>query len=61
LLFVDAKRAFGVASCSRAEPSPGVPHGFQAFAAILDEGDAALAGGAAFLDHHLSWAEATTS
>jgi hypothetical protein len=37
-----------------------VPHGFQAFAAILDEGDAALARAAAFLDHHLSWAEATT-
>jgi epsilon-lactone hydrolase len=40
--------------------TPGVPHGFQAFAAILDEGDAALARAAAFLDHHLSWAEATT-
>jgi acetyl esterase/lipase len=40
--------------------TPGVPHGFQAFAAILDEGDAALARAAAFLDQHLSWAEATT-
>jgi acetyl esterase/lipase len=40
--------------------TPGVPHGFQAFAAILDEGDAALTRAAAFLDHHLSRAEATT-
>jgi monoterpene epsilon-lactone hydrolase len=40
--------------------TPGVPHGFEAFAAILDEGDAALARVAAFLDQHLSWAEATT-
>ena len=40
--------------------TPGVPHGFQAFAAILDEGDAALARAAAFLDHHLSWVDATT-
>ena len=40
--------------------TPGVPHGFQAFAAILDEGDAALTRAAAFLDHHLSWAETTT-
>ena len=39
--------------------TPGVPHGFQAFAAILDEGDAALARTAAFLDQHLSWAETT--
>lgn len=39
--------------------TPGVPHGFQAFAAILDEGDAALARAAAFLDQHLSWAEGT--
>jgi acetyl esterase/lipase len=34
--------------------TPGVPHGFQAFAAMLDEGDAALARAAAFLDHRLS-------
>jgi hypothetical protein len=37
-----------------------VPHGFQSFAAILEEGDAALARAAAFLDHHLSRAAVTT-
>jgi monoterpene epsilon-lactone hydrolase len=39
--------------------TPGVPHGFQAFAAMLDEGDAALARAAAFLDQHLSRATVT--
>jgi monoterpene epsilon-lactone hydrolase len=39
--------------------TPGVPHGFQAFAAMLEEGDAALTRAAAFLDHHLSWAAIT--
>jgi epsilon-lactone hydrolase len=39
--------------------TPGVPHGFQAFAAILDEGDTALTRAAAFLDQHLSWADRT--
>jgi acetyl esterase/lipase len=39
--------------------TPGVPHGFQAFAAILDEGDAALTRAAAFLDQHLSRAAVT--
>jgi len=39
--------------------TPGVPHGFQAFAAMLDEGDAALARAAAFLDRHLSRATVT--
>jgi len=34
--------------------TPGVPHLFQAFAPMLDEGDAALTRAAAFLDHHLS-------
>jgi monoterpene epsilon-lactone hydrolase len=34
--------------------TPGVPHGFQAFAAMLDEGGAALERAAAFLNHHLS-------
>jgi acetyl esterase/lipase len=34
--------------------TPGVPHGFQAFAAMLDEGDAALARAATFLHQHLS-------
>jgi acetyl esterase/lipase len=34
--------------------TPGVPHLFQAFASMLDEGDAALTRAARFLDHHLS-------
>ena len=41
----------------RLEITAGVPHVFQAFAALLDEGDAALTAGAAFLRSHL--AEAT--
>jgi monoterpene epsilon-lactone hydrolase len=36
------------------EVTPGVPHVFQAFAAILDEGDAALDSAAAFLRSHLA-------
>jgi acetyl esterase/lipase len=39
--------------------TPGVPHGFQAFAAMLDEGEAALARVAAFLDRRLSSAAVT--
>jgi acetyl esterase/lipase len=39
--------------------TPGVPHGFEAFAAVLEEGDAALARAAAFLDQHLSRATVT--
>jgi acetyl esterase/lipase len=39
--------------------TPGVPHGFQAFSAMLEEGDAALARAAAFLDQHLSQAAVT--
>jgi len=31
---------------------PGVPHVFQAFAALLDEADAALERASAFLNHH---------
>jgi hypothetical protein len=34
--------------------TPGVPHVFQAFAAILDEGEAALARAGAFLRSHLT-------
>ena len=34
--------------------TPGVPHVFQAFAAVLDEGDAALTRVASFLSSHLS-------
>jgi acetyl esterase/lipase len=39
----------------------GVPHGFQSFAAILDEGDAALGRAAAFVDRHLAWNEGAES
>jgi acetyl esterase/lipase len=39
--------------------TPGVPHGFQAFAAMLDEGDAALARAVAYVDQHLSRAATT--
>jgi epsilon-lactone hydrolase len=35
------------------EVTPGVPHVFQAFAAMLDEGDAALADVTRFLEEHL--------
>lgn len=35
--------------------TPRVPHVFQAFAAMLDEGDAALTRAAAFIEHWLSW------
>jgi hypothetical protein len=34
--------------------TPGVPHVFQAFAAILDEGDAALNRVARFVQDHVS-------
>jgi epsilon-lactone hydrolase len=37
----------------RLEITPGVPHVFQAFAALLDDGDAALTAGGAFLRSHL--------
>jgi hypothetical protein len=33
--------------------TPGVPHLFQAFSAVLDEGDAALFGVKAFLHAHV--------
>ena len=35
------------------EVTPGVPHVFQGFAAILDEGDAALDSVTRFLEAHL--------
>lgn len=35
--------------------TPRVPHVFQAFAAVLDEGDAALGRAAAFIQDRLSW------
>jgi hypothetical protein len=34
--------------------TPGVPHVFQSFAAMLDEGDAALTSAAVFLRAHLA-------
>jgi acetyl esterase/lipase len=34
--------------------TPGVPHAFQAFAAMLDEGDAALTSAGAFLRTHFA-------
>ena len=36
------------------EVVPGVPHVFQAYAAVLDEGDAALDRAATFLKAHLA-------
>jgi acetyl esterase/lipase len=41
------------------DATPRVPHGFQAFAAMLEEWDAALARAAALLDQHLSRAAVT--
>ena len=38
----------------RLEVTPGVPHVFQGFAAMLDEGDAALTSGGEFLRAHLA-------
>ena len=38
----------------RLEVTPGVPHVFQAFAAMLDEGDAALTSAGEFLRGHLA-------
>jgi acetyl esterase/lipase len=40
---------------------PGVPHVFQAFAAVLDEGQAALTRAGAFLREHLTAAAAVTA
>ncbi len=40
--------------------TPGVPHGFQAFAAMLEEGETALTRAAAYLKHHVSQAATTT-
>ncbi len=40
---------------------PGVPHAFQAFAAILDEGQAALTRAGAFLREHIAAAVAETA
>ena len=40
---------------------PGVPHVFQAFAALLDEGDAALTRAGDFLREHIGTAAAETA
>jgi acetyl esterase/lipase len=41
--------------------TPGVPHVFQAFAAVLDEGEAALSRAGAFLRQHIAAAVAVTA
>jgi len=43
------------------EVVPGVPHVFQAFAAVLDEGEAALSRAGAFLRAHIGTAAAGTA
>ena len=58
ILLDDATRLAARAAADDVEVSlqiwPGVPHVFQAFAAILDEGDAALTAASAFLTAHLT-------
>ncbi len=49
-----AARAAAADIAVRLEVTPGVPHVFQAFAAMLDEGDAALTGASQFLRAHLA-------
>lgn len=49
-----ATRAAAAEIAVTLEVTPGVPHVFQAFAAILDEGDAALESAATFLRSHLA-------
>jgi acetyl esterase/lipase len=49
-----ATRAAAADVAVKLEVTPGVPHVFQAFAAILDEGNAALNSAAAFLGSHLA-------
>jgi monoterpene epsilon-lactone hydrolase len=49
-----ASRAAAADVAVRLEVTPGVPHVFQGFAAMLDEGDAALTGAGAFLRAHLA-------
>ena len=57
ILLSDATRLAARAAESqvdvRLEVTPGVPHVFQAFAAMLDEGAAALDSGARFIREHL--------
>lgn len=56
ILLSDALRLAESAALADVEVSldvvPGVPHVFQAFAALLDEADAALERASAFLNHH---------
>ena len=49
-----ASRAAGADVAVRLEVTPGVPHVFQGFAAMLDEGDAALTSAGEFLRAHLA-------
>jgi len=49
-----ASRAAAANVAVRLEVTPGVPHVFQGFAAILDEGDAALTSAGEFLRAHLA-------
>ena len=49
-----AARAAAADVAVRLEVTPGVPHVFQGFAAMLDEGDAALASAGEFLRAHLA-------
>ena len=49
-----AARAAAADVAVRLEVTPGVPHVFQGFAAILDEGDAALTSAGEFLRAHLA-------
>jgi monoterpene epsilon-lactone hydrolase len=54
-----AARAAAADVSVRLEITAGVPHVFQAFAALLDDGDVALTAGAAFLRSHLEEAGST--
>jgi monoterpene epsilon-lactone hydrolase len=58
ILLDDATRLAGRAAAAdvavRLEVTPGVPHVFQGFAAMLDEGDAALTSAGEFLRAHLA-------
>ena len=58
ILLDDATRLAAAAAAAdvavRLEVTPGVPHVFQAFAAMLDEGDAALTSAGEFLREHLA-------
>ena len=57
LLLDDATRLVTAAAAADVEVTlevtPGVPHVFQVFAAVLEEGDAALAGVALFLANRM--------